>query len=76
MLISVVRLSGSPSIASSSWSGITSAGSSGNNSWSSSIVVDSVDRLSGPGMLFLENINNKHLMTGPRETASFISPRL
>ena len=53
MLISVVRLSGSSSMATSSWSGITPMESSGSSSCRSSMVVDNVDRLSGPGMLFL-----------------------
>ena len=55
MLISVVRLSGSSSMVSSSWSGITSAESSGSNNCSNSMVVESVDRLSGPGIPFLRN---------------------
>ena len=58
ILISVVSFSDSPSIAaSSSWSGITTAESSGSSSWSSSMVVDSVERWSGPGMLFLGGYN-------------------
>ena len=53
ILISLVRFNDSPSRPSSSCSGKTTAVSSGNNSCNSSIVVDNVDRWSGPGILFL-----------------------
>ena len=67
MLISVVRLSGSSSMVSSSWSGITSAESSGSNNCSNSMVVESVDRLSGPGIPFLRN---NYILYHERDTAA------